>query len=318
MKLGLMVEGQNWLTWERWSHVVALAERLGFSSLFRSDHYFISRQRETIETYMSLAIAAKESSTVRFGPLVTPITFKTPVDIGRMGAQLHALSGGRFVMGLGAGWHEPEHRAYGIPFPPVGERMDRLEEALQLIKALWQPGGSTYRGRYYQIEGVECLPEALSGGPPVLIGGSGERRTLRLAAQYADEWNCFDLAPDVLSRKLDVLKRHCEDVGRDISTVRLSMMVTGIMGRTEQDVERSARSAMKVLSDLTSGSVEQFQNSMRDQGKIVGQTEEVVDRLGKLADLGIEEVQFQHLDFDSDEIPEYLASEIVPKITSLK
>lgn len=317
MKLGLMIEGQNWLTWERWSHIVALAERLGFSSLFRSDHYFISRQRETIETYMSLAIAAKESSTVRFGPLVTPITFKPPADIGRMGAQLHALSGGRFVMGLGAGWHEPEHSAYGIPFPPVGERMDRLEEALQLIKSLWQRGGSTYRGRFYQIEDVECLPDALSEGPPILIGGSGERRTLRLAAQYADEWNCFDLAPDVFSRKLQVLERHCNDIGRDLKTVRLSMMVTGMMGRTPQDLERSTRSAMRVLSNVTSGSVEQYQKDARQRGAIIGQTEEVLDRLGMLAELGVQEVQFQHLDFDSDEVPEYLAEEIMPKISSL-
>ena len=314
MKVGLMVEGQNGLTWDRWRHIVAMAERLGFSSLFRSDHYFIGRQRETIETYMSLALEASESRTVRFGPLVTPVTFKTPVDLGRMAAQLHVLSGGRFVMGLGAGWHGPEHWAYGLPFPPVGERMDRLEEAIQLIKALWGSSSATYKGRFYQIEDVDCLPKPDSGNPPILIGGSGERRTMRLAAQYADEWNCFDLTPDEFSRKLQILERHCEAVGRDMNTIKLSMMVTLVVGHTARDVERASRSAMEFFPDLPSGSVEQFQDAVRQQGNVVGQTEEVLDRLGRLAELGVDEVQFQHLDFDSDALPDYMASEIMPRV----
>ena len=118
MDIGLMVEGQNGLSWERWSHILALAERLGFPSLFRSDHYFIGSHKDSLEAYLSFVLAAKETQNVRFGPLVTPVTFRSPVDIGRMAAQIDVLSGGRFVMGLGAGWNEAEHRGYGIPFPP--------------------------------------------------------------------------------------------------------------------------------------------------------------------------------------------------------
>ena len=117
MRIGLMVEGQNGLTWERWIHILGMAERLGFPTLMRSDHYFIGRQQDSLEAYLSFAVAARETSTIRFGPLVSPVTFRSPVDVGRMAAQIDHLSGGRFVIGLGAGWNEAEHAAYGIPFP---------------------------------------------------------------------------------------------------------------------------------------------------------------------------------------------------------
>jgi alkanesulfonate monooxygenase SsuD/methylene tetrahydromethanopterin reductase-like flavin-dependent oxidoreductase (luciferase family) len=150
MRIGLMIEGQNGLTWERWSHILQMAERLKFPSVFRSDHYFIGPQQDSLEAYLSFVLAARETSTIRFGPLVTPVTFRAPVNVARMAAQIDLLSGGRFVMGMGAGWNEAEHSAYGIPFPPVKERFDRLEEAIRLTRALWA-GPATFDGRYYQL-----------------------------------------------------------------------------------------------------------------------------------------------------------------------
>lgn len=144
MDIGLMVEGQNGLTWERWIHILRLAERLRFPTVFRSDHYFIGPQQDSLEAYLSFAVAARETSSIRFGPLVSPVTFRSPVDVGRMAAQLDQLSAGRFVMGMGAGWNEAEHRAYGIPFPAVKERFDRLDEAIQVVKALWAPGPASF------------------------------------------------------------------------------------------------------------------------------------------------------------------------------
>jgi len=186
MDIGLMVEGQNGLTWERWKHILELAERLGFPTVFRSDHYFIGPQQDSLEAYLSFVMAAQVTSRIRFGPLVSPVTFRHPVDVSRMAAQIDQLSGGRFVMGLGAGWNEPEHRAYGLPFPPVKERFDRLEEAIQVITKLWEPGPANFEGKYYRLEGAEALPKPARGRIPVLIGGSGERRTLRLVAKYAE------------------------------------------------------------------------------------------------------------------------------------
>ena len=155
MRIGLMVEGQNDLTWERWIHILHVAERLEFPSLFRSDHYFTGRHKSSLDAYLTFAIAARETSSIRFGPLVTPIMFRSPVDVGRMAAQINALSSGRFLLGLGAEWNEPEHVQYGIPFPPLRERFDRLEEGLNVIKTLWGPGPASYKGEYYRVEDVD-------------------------------------------------------------------------------------------------------------------------------------------------------------------
>ncbi|HIF12788.1 MAG TPA: LLM class flavin-dependent oxidoreductase, partial [Dehalococcoidia bacterium] len=122
MRIGLMIEGQAGLTWERWSHILRTAERLQFPSIFRSDHYVIGAPKSSLDAYLTFAIAARETSSIRFGPLVTPITFRSPQDVGRMAAQINQLSNGRFLLGLGAGWHEPEHVRFGIPFPPLHER----------------------------------------------------------------------------------------------------------------------------------------------------------------------------------------------------
>ncbi|MBK9545682.1 MAG: TIGR03560 family F420-dependent LLM class oxidoreductase [Dehalococcoidia bacterium] len=213
MRIGLMVEGQNGLTWERWIHILKLAERLGFPTVMRSDHYFIGPQQDSLEAYLSFAVAARETSRIRFGPLVSPVTFRSPVDVGRMAAQLDVLSGGRFVMGLGAGWNEAEHLAYGIPFPAVRERFDRLDEAIQVIKALWAPGPATFSGKHYQLNGADCIPKPTSGRPPILIGGSGEKRTLRLVAKYADEWNAVNVPPEAYGAKVKVLEGIARPLG---------------------------------------------------------------------------------------------------------
>ncbi|MGE0135038.1 MAG: TIGR03560 family F420-dependent LLM class oxidoreductase [Dehalococcoidia bacterium] len=314
MDIGLMVEGQNGLTWERWRHIVGLAERLGFPSVHRSDHYFIGTQQSSIEAYLSLAVAAVDTSRIRLGPLVSPVTFRHPVDVARAAAQLDVLSEGRFKLGVGAGWNEPEHRAYGLPFPGAKERLDRLEEALQVMRALWDEDEATFEGRYYSLHGATMLPRATRGRPWVTVGGAGERRTLRLVAQYADEWNCVALTPEAYLAKREVLDRHCAEVGRDPATIRRSMMVFGAMGHSASDVEQALRRLPgRVAGPLDSG----LRDRLRARGMLVGTTDEVIEQLGRLAAAGGEEVQIQHLDFDSDDVPEYLATDIAPRVASL-
>lgn len=317
MDIGLMVEGQFGLTWQRWSHILALAERLGFPTLFRSDHYFIGTQQDSLEPYLSFVVAARETRRLRFGPLVSPVTFRRPVDVARMAAQLDMLSGGRFVMGLGAGWNQAEHHAYGIPFPPAGERLDRLDEALKLMRMVWGPGKATYQGRFYQVEDVDCLPKPSPGRPPILIGGGGERRTLRLVSQYADEWNCTGLSPAEFARKKAVLEGHCQAVGRDPGTIRCSMMAFGIVGPTQAAIDKATERVIALRPPDQRRTLAEFRERARSRGMIVGQTQEVVEQLGRLAELGMHEVQFQHTDFDSDDVPEYLASEVAPKVEAL-
>jgi F420-dependent oxidoreductase-like protein len=314
MRIGLMVEGQNGLTWERWRHILALAERLRFPSVFRSDHFFIGAQQDSLEAYLSFAVAARETSTIRFGPLVTPVTFRSPVDVGRMAAQLHQLSNGRFTLGLGAGWNEAEHRAYGIPFPPIGERFDRLDEAIRLMRGLWGPGPASFEGRHYRLDGADCIPKPKGGHMPLIIGGGGEKRTLRLVARHADEWNAVNLAPEAYRHKVDVLERHCEAEGRDPGSIARSMMSFGIVGPDQPAIDGATRKVMGMFAPGADMPLDVFRQRSKERGMIVGGTDEVVERLGQMTELGLQEVQFQHFDFDSDDVPEYLAAEVAPQV----
>lgn len=314
MRIGLMVEGQAGLTWERWIHIIQNAERLGLASVFRSDHYFIGKQRSSLDAYLTFAIAARETKRIRFGPLVSPVTFRSPIDVGRMAAQINQLSNGRFLLGLGAGWHQPEHDAYGIPFPPTRERFDRLEEALNVVKTLWGQGPASYEGKHYQVREVDCLPKPVFGeSTPVLIGGKGEKRTLPLVAKYADEWNAVNDKLDVYKYLTEVLAARCEDVGRDPATLHRSMMAFGLVAGDERSLDRLTRHHME-MSGATGSPTEYRAAQVRDKNWIVGLTDEVVDKLGQFAELGVEEVQFQLFNFDSDEVPAYYATEIAPRV----
>ncbi|MBK6318589.1 MAG: LLM class F420-dependent oxidoreductase [Dehalococcoidia bacterium] len=317
MRIGLMVEGQNGLTWERWIHILKLAERLGFPTVMRSDHYFIGPQQDSLEAYLSFAVAARETSRIRFGPLVSPVTFRSPVDVGRMAAQLDVLSGGRFVMGLGAGWNEAEHMAYGIPFPAVRERFDRLDEAIQVIKALWTPGPATFSGKHYQLNGADCTPKPASGRPPILIGGSGEKRTLRLVAKYADEWNAVNVPPEAYSAKVKVLEGHCAAVGRDPATIARSMMTFAVIGPDPAALDRATERMMGMWGAPAGTAPADYRETLKRRGMIVGGKAEVVDACARYAALGMQEIQFQHFNFDDDAVPEFLAAEVVPAVANL-
>lgn len=317
MRIGLMVEGQNGLTWERWMHILKLAERLHFPTVFRSDHYFIGPQQDSLEAYLSFVIAARETSHIRFGPLVSPVTFRSPVDVGRMAAQIDLLSGGRFVMGLGAGWNEPEHKAYGIPFPPVKERFDRLEEAIQVIMRLWAPGSASFAGQYYQLEGAECLPKPNNGSPPILIGGAGEKRTLKLVARYAAEWNSVNLPPDAYAAKVAVLERHCEAEQRDPTHIARSMMTFAVIGPDERSLDRATERMMNMWGARPGTSPAEYRETLRARGMIVGGKEDVLEALGRYAAHGLQEVQFQHFNFDDDTVPEFLASDVAPAAANI-
>lgn len=317
MRIGLMVEGQNGLTWERWTHILGLAERLGFPTVFRSDHYFIGPPQDSLEAYLSFAVAARETKRIRFGPLVTPVTFRSPVDVARMAAQVDLLSGGRFVMGLGAGWNDAEHKAYGIPFPPVKERMDRLEEALQLMQALWKESPATFTGKHYQLDAADLKPKPTAGRPPILIGGSGEQRTLRIVAKYANEWNCVNLAPGAYADKVGVLERHCEREGRDPATIARSMMTFAVIGPDEETLDRGTRRLMGMWGAREGMTPAEYRAGMRQRGLLAGGTDEIVDTLGKLAEQGLQEIDFQHFDFDDDTVPQYIAAELAPRVWDL-
>ncbi len=316
MQIGLMVPAQFGLNWERWLHILELAERLDFHSVFRSDHYFSGAQEDSLEAYVSLAVAAQVTERVRFGPMVSPVTFRHPVDVGRMAAQIDILSGGRFVLGVGAGWPAPEYEAYGLPSPPLGERFDRLAEALEVMRALWRAGTHSFAGRYYQLHNVDCLPKPAHGRPEVLIGGAGERRTLRLVAEQANEWNAVNLGPDQVRHKIAVLERHCQDVDRDPAEIRHSVDLFALIGPSDDVVRNATRRYMSMFGAGEAESVDDFLPVAEDRGVLVGSSDRVVQHLGELSEAGIHEVIFQHLLMDDDAVPQYLASEIMPQVNA--
>lgn len=314
MDVGLILSGNDDLTWDQWRHSIALAERLQFSTLYLSDHYFIRQQRESLEPFLAFVLAATESKKIRFGSLVSPITFRRPVEVGRMAAQIDVLSNHRFLLGLGAGWVEAEHVAYGLPYPPTAERMDRLDEAIRLMRSLWQPGPSEFAGTFYQLNGADCQPKPGGNRVPIMIGGTGERRTLRIVAEQADEWNAGNLTVDQFAAKVAILHEHCEAVGRDPAEIAISLTSFGFVGPTPEVVDEVTRTFIAQFESESPDDLQQFRTNALERGLISGSRDEVVDYLGQMAELGVQEVGFRHYLFDSDEVPEYIAAEIMPVV----
>jgi F420-dependent oxidoreductase-like protein len=212
----------------------AAAEAVGVSDLSVMDHWFqmeamFPATDPMLEGYSTLGFLAAHTETVGLGLLVTGVTYRHPGLLAKTVATLDVLSEGRAQLGIGAAWYEREHKGLGVPFPPIAERFERLEEALQICLQMWDPDNNgPYQGRHYQLAETLCVPLPLSRPrPPILIGGSGERKTLRLVAQYADACNLFAQTPDDVAHLLDVLRRHGEDVGRDTSEIRVTVLYRG-------------------------------------------------------------------------------------------
>lgn len=210
------------------------AETAGATWLSVMDHYFQMDQmapaeHPMLEGYTTLGFWAAHTSSIRLGLLVTGVTYRYPGLLAKIVSTLDVLSGGRAALGIGAAWYEREHRGLGVPFPPVAERFERLEEALQICLQMWDPtNNGRYDGRHYQLAETLCSPQPLSQPhSPIMIGGSGERKTLRLVAQYGEACNLFAVSTDEVAHKLEVLRRHCDDVGRDFDEIEKTILYSG-------------------------------------------------------------------------------------------
>jgi F420-dependent oxidoreductase-like protein len=316
MRLGVMIEGQEGLNWERWRHLIEYVEALGFESLWRSDHFFSlmgQSDRDALETWASLVEVAGRSRRLRFGPLVCSMTFRHPALLARMAAAVDSLSGGRLVLGVGAGWNVPEHEAFGIPFPSLKQRMDDLEDGIEVIKALFTGEKVSYSGRRFSLKDAQMRPApAQRPHPPLLVGGGGEKRTLRIVARHADEWNAVALTPDAYRAKSAVLAQHCAAVGRDPATIRRSMMCAFIIGRDGAELRRRVEGLQRVLTPMSTQPADAVPEAMRQRGWLVGTPEEVVGQLKSLAEAGVERVMLQHHNQTDDAVLELIAQEIVP------
>ena len=235
MKIGLHVVSFSWPDTPAsiaptLAGIASAAEEAGVSHLSVMDHWFqmeafAPATEPMLEGYTTLGFLAAHTSNLTLGLLVTGVTYRHPGLLAKTVATLDVLSEGRGELGIGAAWYEREHRGLGVPFPPISERFERLEEALQVCFQMWSDDDGPFKGKYYELAETICVPPPITRPrPPVMIGGSGERKTLRLVARYADSCNLFELPPDDLAHKLDVLRGHCETESRDYDTITKTML----------------------------------------------------------------------------------------------
>jgi F420-dependent oxidoreductase-like protein len=272
----------------RIAEIAITAEEAGFDSVWVMDHFyqirFIGKPTEPMfECHTVLGGIAARTSQVRLGTLVTGVTYRNPAMLAKIISTLDIVSSGRAILGLGAAWNEDEHRGYGFDFPPVRERFERLEEALQICRAMFTEEAPSFQGKHYTIEEALNFPRPIQqGGPPILIGGSGERKTLRLVAKYGDACNLFGNA-EVVKHKLEVLNRHCEEVGRDPAGITKTRLGGLVLAPTHDEAERRA-AELKAARGLPD---EYFQMS-----QIVGDPEEVAEKAQGLLDAGLDGLIF--------------------------
>ena len=303
LEIAIMIEGQNGLTWARWQKIVQLVEDLGFVGLFRSDHFTNGSppDMESLDLWSSLTWLAGNTNRVEFGPLVTPFSFRHPVHTARMAAAVDDLSRGRLVLGLGAGWNEREHHLFGFDLLEPDARFDRFNEGMQVVTRLLQSDEPvTFDGQYYQLRGATLLPHPQRpGGPRILVGGNGVKRTLSYVVRYAQEWNCVSLVPQDFARLNSRLDEMLTEAGRDPSSVHRSMMTGCVFGKDE--------SALQQKLTARGRTVEQLQQN----GSVAGSPSQVKEQLNQLKAAGLQRVMLQWLDLDDLEGLEGLAKSIL-------
>jgi len=313
MEISIMIEGQNGLNWQRWKRLVRVVEDLGFYGLFRSDHFTNSAppDLDSLECWISLGWLAENTSRIHFGPLVTPISFRHPAITARMAAAVDDLSGGRLTLGLGAGWQEREHSLFGFDLLTMRERFNRFEEGVSVITGLLQNDEPfNFDGKYCQLKDAVLLPKPQrSGGPGILIGGNGEKRTLGLVMRFAQEWNCFMISPQRFKETAAVLDQMLEAESRPVSDIRRSMMTGLYFGANQKELVRRLN---------TSGRTEEDIPGLKQRGILVGTPTEVIEQIHGLAEAGLQGVMLQWLDLDDLGGLEALAKTVLPAAQAFK
>jgi F420-dependent oxidoreductase-like protein len=316
--LSIMIEGQNGLTWPRWRRLVAAVERLGFAGLFRSDH-FTNREppdQASLELVVSLAYLADHTQRIHFGPLVAPFSFRDPALLARQAAALDDLSGGRMLLGVGAGWQEREHTLFGYSLLDVPARMRRLEEGLEVVTRLLQSDAPVaYEGQFYHLRGATLLPRPTRpSGPPILIGGNGMTRTLPLVARYASHWNASFLTPEAFHERTTRLDELLRVGGRRPEDVTRSLMLTLIFARTRDELEQRLASRRQ-RAELAGKSLDEVVATLHASGgAIVGDPEGALRRIREYATAGVQEIMLQWLDLDDLDGLQALADTVLSQL----
>jgi F420-dependent oxidoreductase-like protein len=308
VELRIFTEPQMGATYDDLLAVARRTEETGFDAFFRSDHYLTMGGNGLpgpTDAWVTLAGLARETSRIRLGTLMTAGTFRLPGPLAISVAQVDQMSGGRVELGIGAGWFEAEHNAYGIPFPSLGERFDRYEEQLAIISGLWDtPSGQTFdfEGKYYELFDSPALPKPVQdGGIPVIVGGSGKKRTPRLAARYAAEFNVPFASAEDNARLFTGVREACDEAGRDPASLVYSSALVLCVGRDEAEIARRAAAIGREVGELRANGV-------------AGTPSEAVDILGRYAEAGAQRCYLQVLDLADLDHLDLVAAEVTPQL----
>jgi F420-dependent oxidoreductase-like protein len=314
MQLCLMIEGQEGVSWSEWMALAGACERHGVPALFRSDHYLNldgrHPERGSLDAWGTICGLAALTTTLRLGTLVSPVTFRHPSNVAKLATTADHISDGRVELGLGAGWHEREHAAYGFPFPPTRERVDELEEQLQIVHGHWREGIFSFRGRHYRLDELDAQPKTVQRPhPPLILGGNAGPRSAGLAARHADEYNtAFPSEADVRVRREQILAA-CAAAGRD--PIPFSVMTAVLAGSDRAELrERAARLLARIG---TGGSVESFL-AEPPYGWIVGTVDQVTEQLERLREAGVSRVMCQQLLHDDLDAVALLGEQLGPSV----
>lgn len=316
MDVCLMIEGQEDVTWEQWTSLALACEEHGFAALFRSDHYLSfghPTEFGALDAWATLAALGPITQRIRLGTLVSPATFRHPSNLAKVVVTADHVSGGRVELGMGAGWFEGEHTAYGFPFPPVSQRFAMLEEQVEVVHRVWDrdQDAVTFEGKHYRLQDCPALPKPLQDPhPPLIIGGDGGPRSLRLAARWADEYNVNGVGPDRCAEVRDLLSQATEAAGRDPGEIRLSLMNTTLIGEDRDDLEEKVRRLLERRGDTTDAA--DWIAKVRAE-RIVGTVPEVLERLQAFGAAGIDRVMMQHLVHTDLESLALIGRDVIPE-----
>jgi F420-dependent oxidoreductase-like protein len=315
MQIALMIEGQEDVNWVDWQALAAACEEHGVGTLFRSDHYLSvddRRERGSLDAWSTIAALAAVTERLRLGTLVSPATFRHPAVLAKAAVTADHVSGGRVELGIGAGWWEREHEAYGFDLPEVGPRLDALEEQMELIRRYWEEGPFNYEGRHYRAENLDALPKPVQQPRlPLILGGSGGPRSLRLAAALADEYNTVMSTAEEIADLRKRLDQACEAADRDPKSLPLSMMTGWLVGADADELRDRASRLARWKGEGDDG--EAFLAGLRES-TIKGTVPEAIEQLRELEQAGLTRIMSQHLLHRDLDAIELLGREIVPAL----
>lgn len=315
MRLNLMIEGQESVSWDQWLAAALACQEHGLEGLFRSDHYDSVQgryDRGSLDAWTTIAAIAARTERIRLGTLVSPVTFRHPSLLAKAVVTADHVSGGRVELGMGIGWNEHEHAAYGFPFPEVGHRFELLEEQIEIVHRQWREDDISFDGRHYALEDLHPLPHPLQDPHPnLIVGGLANERSAALAARWADEYNTVFVSADAAGDRRAAVERAWEEADRDPDDLVFSVMTPCLVGEDTEELRARGRRHMDRTGQ--DGDVDAYLDEHRDAW-IIGTVDEVIERIGAYADRGVDRMMLQHIDHEDLDMVQVLGSRIAPAV----